>query len=110
MPRRSKPRPQKRKRKPPRHSPPSAKRSRHLVRRSAARLSRASDRIHGMEAVLSQSNPAKRSLILGAATNWAAFFATLSVAFFLAPYLIRSLGDARYGVWCVVEAILAYFT
>ena len=59
---------------------------------------------------MSQSNPAKRSLILGAATNWVAFFATLSVAFFLAPYLIRSLGDARYGVWCVVEAILAYFT
>src|SRR5262249_17747850 len=51
-----------------------------------------------------------RSLLLGAATNWAAFAATLFVAFFLAPYLIRHLGDARYGVWCVVEAILAYFT
>jgi O-antigen/teichoic acid export membrane protein len=51
-----------------------------------------------------------RSLALGAATNWAAFAATLLVAFFLAPYLIRTLGDARYGVWCVVEAILAYFT
>lgn len=53
---------------------------------------------------------ARRSLLLGAVTNWAAFAATLLVAFFLAPYLIRSLGDARYGVWCVVEAILAYFT
>ena len=53
---------------------------------------------------------AKRPLLIGAATNWAAFMATLLVAFFLAPYLIRSLGDARYGVWCVVEAILAYFT
>jgi O-antigen/teichoic acid export membrane protein len=51
-----------------------------------------------------------RSLILGAATNWAAFAATLLVAFFLAPFLIRSLGDARYGVWCIVEAILAYLT
>ncbi len=51
-----------------------------------------------------------RSLAVGAATNWAAFAATLLVAFFLAPYLIRALGDARYGVWCVVEAILAYFT
>jgi O-antigen/teichoic acid export membrane protein len=47
---------------------------------------------------------------LGAATNWAAFAAALFVAFFLAPYLIRSLGDARYGIWCIVEAILAYFT
>src|SRR4051794_2563835 len=53
---------------------------------------------------------ARRSLLFGAATNWAAFAATLFVAFFLAPYLIRSLGDARYGVWCVVESILAYFT
>lgn len=51
-----------------------------------------------------------RSIAVGAATNWAAFAATLFVAFFLAPYLIHHLGDARYGVWCVVEAILAYFT
>ena len=51
-----------------------------------------------------------RSLVLGAVTNWAAFAATLAVGFFLAPYLVRSLGDARYGVWCVVESILAYFT
>src|SRR5271163_412889 len=39
-----------------------------------------------------------------------AFAAALGVGFFLAPYLVRSLGDARYGVWCVVESILAYFT
>lgn len=54
--------------------------------------------------------PTNRALALGAATNWAAFVATMLVAFFLAPYLIRVLGDARYGVWCIVEAILAYFT
>ena len=53
---------------------------------------------------------ASRSLLLGAATNWAAFAAALVVSFFLAPYLIAHLGDARYGVWCVVESILAYFT
>lgn len=47
---------------------------------------------------------------MGAATNWAAFAATLAVSFFLAPYLVGRLGDARYGVWCVVESILAYFT
>ncbi len=54
--------------------------------------------------------PAHRSLLLGAATNWAAFAAALFVSFFLAPYLIHHLGDGRYGVWCVVESILAYFT
>src|SRR5437763_17208998 len=51
-----------------------------------------------------------RSLAIGATINWAAFAAGMAVSFFLAPYLIRGLGDARYGVWCVVESILAYFT
>ena len=59
---------------------------------------------------MSDSSSANRSLLLGAVTNWLAFAATLAVGFFLAPYLVRSLGDARYGVWCVVESILAYFT
>ncbi len=59
---------------------------------------------------MSTSHTSNRSLVFGAATNWAAFAATMAVSFFLAPYLIRTLGDARYGVWCVVEAILAYFT
>lgn len=51
-----------------------------------------------------------RSLALGAATNWAAFAATVAVALFLAPYLVRTLGAAKYGVWCVVESVLAYLT
>lgn len=54
--------------------------------------------------------PARRSLALAAATNWAAFAAAMAVSFVLAPYLIRSLGDSRYGVWAVVEGIVAYFT
>ncbi|HEX4613928.1 MAG TPA: oligosaccharide flippase family protein [Urbifossiella sp.] len=54
--------------------------------------------------------PKPRSLAVAAATNWAAFACAMGVSFFMAPYLIRGLGDARYGVWCVVEGILAYFT
>lgn len=50
------------------------------------------------------------SFLIGAATNWLAFAATLAVSFFLTPYLIGSLGADRYGVWCVVESVLAYFT
>jgi O-antigen/teichoic acid export membrane protein len=65
-------------------------------------------------AALSQSESASartnRSLVVGAATNWAAFALSMAVPFFLAPYLIRHLGQDRYGVWCVVESILAYFT
>jgi O-antigen/teichoic acid export membrane protein len=48
--------------------------------------------------------------LLGAATNWLAFAATLAVAFFLTPFLLAHLGKPRYDVWCVVEAVLAYFT
>ncbi len=54
--------------------------------------------------------PQSRSLAVAAATNWAAFACAMAVSFFMAPYLIRGLGDARYGVWSVVENILAYFT
>ncbi|MFM8270788.1 MAG: oligosaccharide flippase family protein, partial [Gemmata sp.] len=59
---------------------------------------------------MSESRLVKRSLLLGAATNWAAFAAALAVSFFLTPYLTAHLGGERYGVWCVVESILAYFT
>ena len=50
------------------------------------------------------------SRVLAAGSNWLTFAAALAVAFLLTPHLIRSLGPGRYDVWCVVEAILAYFT
>ena len=51
-----------------------------------------------------------RPQLLSALSNWLAFAATLAVAFFLTPFLIRHLGTARYDVWCMAEAVLAYFT
>ncbi len=48
--------------------------------------------------------------LTSAGSNWFAFAATLAVSFVLTPYLISHLGKPRYDVWCVVEAILAYFT
>lgn len=50
------------------------------------------------------------SHLISAGSNWFAFAATLAVSFFLTPYLIENLGKPRYDVWCVVEAVLAYFT
>jgi O-antigen/teichoic acid export membrane protein len=32
------------------------------------------------------------------------------VAFFLSPILVRGLGDRRYGLWSLVESVLAYLT
>jgi O-antigen/teichoic acid export membrane protein len=52
----------------------------------------------------------RNAFLLGAASNWLAFAATLAVSFGLTPVLIGSLGRPRYDVWCVVESILAYFT
>ncbi|MCZ2340511.1 MAG: oligosaccharide flippase family protein [Bacteroidales bacterium] len=52
----------------------------------------------------------RHAFLLGAATNWLAFAATLGVSFFLTPYLIGELGKPRYDVWCIVESVLAYFT
>ena len=53
----------------------------------------------------------RRSRFLtSAAANWAALAVSLAVTFLLTPYLMARLGPARYGVWCVVEAVLAYLT
>jgi O-antigen/teichoic acid export membrane protein len=53
-------------------------------------------------------NPGQRSLLANAAVNWAGFAANLAVAFFLFPVLVHGLGQRRYGVWWLVESILAY--
>ena len=52
----------------------------------------------------------RRALLVNAASNGLAFLAQLAVAFFLAPHLVRHLGDERYGVWSFVESLLAFFT
>jgi O-antigen/teichoic acid export membrane protein len=57
-----------------------------------------------------RTTPVGRRLLVGAATNWLAFAATLLVGFFLTPYLVRRLGDGPYGLWAFVESVLAYFT
>lgn len=55
-------------------------------------------------------SPAKRRVLVGAASNWLTFVAVLVVSFFLTPYLVRHLGKGQYGLWNVVESLLAYFT
>src|SRR5215210_8608534 len=58
----------------------------------------------------SAKSPVARRLLVGAATNWLAFAATLLVGFFLTPYLVRRLGDGPYGAWAFVESLIAYLT
>jgi O-antigen/teichoic acid export membrane protein len=45
---------------------------------------------------------------LNAAANGLGFAAQIVVAFFLSPILVHGLGDARNGIWSLVESILAY--
>jgi len=42
--------------------------------------------------------------------NALGFLSNLAIAFFVSPFLVHSLGDARYGVWALVESVLAYLS
>jgi O-antigen/teichoic acid export membrane protein len=50
----------------------------------------------------------KPRIYLNAGANGLGFTAQLAVAFFLSPVLVHNLGDARNGIWSLVESILAY--
>jgi O-antigen/teichoic acid export membrane protein len=64
----------------------------------------------GLIAVSKPANPRPRRLLVNAAANWVGFAAQLVIAFVLSPVLVHALGDRRYGVWSLVESILAYLT
>src|SRR6516164_7185136 len=48
------------------------------------------------------------SLVYNAVVNWGGSVAQLLTAFVMAPLLVRGLGDEAYGIWSLVEQILAY--
>jgi O-antigen/teichoic acid export membrane protein len=48
------------------------------------------------------------SLVYNALVNWGGSLAQLLTAFIMAPLLVRGLGDEAYGIWSLVEQILAY--
>jgi O-antigen/teichoic acid export membrane protein len=50
----------------------------------------------------------RRSLMRSAAANWVGFAIQIVVAFFISPILVHGLGDRRYGIWSLVESVLAY--
>jgi len=49
-----------------------------------------------------------RRIVVNAVANWIGFAAQLLVAFFTSPILVHGLGAPRYGIWSLVESILAY--
>jgi O-antigen/teichoic acid export membrane protein len=40
--------------------------------------------------------------------NWVSYAANLAVAFFMSPFMVHSLGDARYGVWTLLVSLTGY--
>jgi O-antigen/teichoic acid export membrane protein/glycosyltransferase involved in cell wall biosynthesis len=56
----------------------------------------------------SNSTTSRRALIANAAASWLGFAAQVVATFFLSPILIHGLGDSRYGIWALVDSVLAY--
>jgi len=59
----------------------------------------------------SASTPAPTSrgpLLRNIASNWGAFAFSAVVNFFLSPYVVHKLGDAAYGVWALLVALVGY--
>lgn len=42
--------------------------------------------------------------------NWIGVVASFFTGFFLSPYIIRKLGDQRYGIWALAFAFIDYYT
>jgi O-antigen/teichoic acid export membrane protein len=40
--------------------------------------------------------------------NWIGHIANLAVAFVMSPFVVHSLGDARYGVWTLLTSLTGY--
>lgn len=50
----------------------------------------------------------RKSLVASALWQWGDFVASVVIAFLISPILISRLGDARYGIWSLIEGVLAF--
>jgi O-antigen/teichoic acid export membrane protein len=51
----------------------------------------------------------KRTLVRNIASNWAGYAVQVAVAFFLTPFILHALGEARYGVWTLAIGLTGYY-
>ena len=57
----------------------------------------------------SVSEPLDRArVLLNVLSNWGAFAVNAVIAFFLSPYIVRSLGAEVYGAWVLVGSLVGY--
>ena len=50
----------------------------------------------------------RRQAILNVGSNWATLVLTTVVSFFLAPLIVRLLGNDAYGVWALIGSVIGY--
>lgn len=50
-----------------------------------------------------------RVVIRNIASNWLGFFVQVVMVFLLTPFIIRSLGEDRYGAWALITSITGYY-
>jgi O-antigen/teichoic acid export membrane protein len=48
-------------------------------------------------------------VIRNAASNWAGYAVYALIGFFLTPFVLHSLGDARYGIWVLIGGVTGYY-
>jgi O-antigen/teichoic acid export membrane protein/glycosyltransferase involved in cell wall biosynthesis len=59
-------------------------------------------------ALSTDRSPSHHRLLTNVAANWLGFAVQVVVAFFMSPILVHGLGTSRYGIWSLVESVLAY--
>ena len=55
-------------------------------------------------------HPSRARIVLNVLSNWAGQIASLALSFFVAPFVVRSLGNSEYGVWMLMVAIAGYLS
>jgi O-antigen/teichoic acid export membrane protein len=64
----------------------------------------------GKACLSASASSGQRSLTVNALANWIGFAAQVVITFFLSPILVHGLGNERYGIWSLIDSILAYLT
>ena len=54
------------------------------------------------------TRPSSTRVVLNVLSNWGGQAASLLLSFFVAPFVVRSLGNSDYGVWMLMIAIAGY--
>ncbi len=50
-----------------------------------------------------------RVLVRNILSNWAGFAVQVGLTFVLTPFVLRELGDVRYGVWALIVGLTGYY-